>query len=132
MRVVADSHAIVWYVQGSSRLSASAEAALSEAERTDGIVVSVASLIDLWYVTQTTSGVTARDLATLRTALESSPRVALQAIDINIADAFTAIPRSALGDPWDRLIVATAQTLRLPLITRDGAIQKAALVTTIW
>src|SRR5690606_18810573 len=66
MRVVADSHAIVWYVQGSPRLSERASAALSEAEASDGIVVSVATLVDLWYVTQTTQGVTADDLVKLK------------------------------------------------------------------
>ena len=48
MRVVTDSHAIVWYVQGSPRLSESAASASSEAEASDGIVVSVATLVDLW------------------------------------------------------------------------------------
>ncbi len=70
MRVVADSHAIVWYIAGSPRLSDTAASVLREAEATDGIVVSVASLIDLWYVTQTTEAVTAADLGALRTTLE--------------------------------------------------------------
>ena len=48
MRVLADSHAVVWYLQGSDRLSAPAAQALSEAEETDGIVVSIATLVDLW------------------------------------------------------------------------------------
>lgn len=48
MRVVADSHAIVWYVQGSSRLAEAARSALVESEQSEGIVVSVATLVDLW------------------------------------------------------------------------------------
>lgn len=50
-------HAVVWYVQGSPRLSGEAAAVLADAEATDGIVVSVAMLVDLWYVTQTAQGV---------------------------------------------------------------------------
>jgi PIN domain nuclease of toxin-antitoxin system len=57
VRVVADSHAIVWYLQGSTSLSAPARAALAEAEADGGLVVSVVTLIDLWYVTQTTQTV---------------------------------------------------------------------------
>ena len=49
VKVVADSHAIVWYLQGSERLSAVAEQALIESEMTEGVVISVATLIDLWY-----------------------------------------------------------------------------------
>ncbi len=64
MRVLADSHAIVWHLQGSARLSATAASTLAEAETTDGVVVSIATLIDLWYVTQTTQKLTdARDRA---------------------------------------------------------------------
>jgi PIN domain nuclease of toxin-antitoxin system len=54
VRVVADSHAIVWYVQGSKRLSERAGEVLAEAEAERSLVVSVATLIDLWYVSQTT------------------------------------------------------------------------------
>lgn len=94
MRVVADSHAIVWYVQGSPRLSERAASALS--------------------------------------AMVASPKVDLHPIDVAVADAAVLIPRDALGDPWDRFILATAQALQLPLVTRDGRIQKTELVETVW
>ncbi len=132
MRVVADSHAIVWYVQGSSRLSGDGKAALAESERSDGVVVSVATLADLWYVTQTTQSVSGDYLTRLRAKLDASAKVDLHAIDVAVADAFTMIPRSLLTDPWDRFIVATAKALALPLVTRDGAIQESNLVETIW
>jgi PIN domain nuclease of toxin-antitoxin system len=132
VRVVADTHAIVWYLQGSQRLSAAANAALAEAEATDGIVVSVATLVDLWYVTQTTRAVTGADLTRLRDRLASSSAVALEPIDIAIVDATTSIPRDDLTDPWDRFIVGTARALAIPLVTRDGSIRNAALVPTIW
>lgn len=108
MRVVADSHAIVWYLQGSSRLSEPSHLALSESEATEGIVVSVATLVDLWYVAQTTKAVTADDLAQLRDLLMDLPSVTLQPVDAVIADGYTQIPRDVLADPWDRFIVATA------------------------
>lgn len=82
MRVLADSHAVLWYTQGSDRLSPRAAGALTEAEAAD--------------------------------------------------DATTSIPRKVLGDPWDRFIVATAQTLGLPLVTRDSAIRDSGLLPTIW
>ena len=74
MRVVADSHAIVWYVQGSRRLSEAGAAALAESERSDGVVVSVVTLVDLWYVTQTTQTVTMDSLSRLRTRLDATDR----------------------------------------------------------
>lgn len=99
MRVVADSHAIFWHVRGSDQLSKAAAEALSEAEQTDGVVVSVATLVDLWYVTQTTQGITADDLSRLRAKLDSSVKYVLEPIDALIADVSTTIPRSSLADP---------------------------------
>jgi PIN domain nuclease of toxin-antitoxin system len=131
VRVVADSHAIFWHPQRSPKLSAPAAQALREAG-THEIVVSVATLVDLWYVTQTTQAITTADLALVRAALEASDRVDLQVIDAAVADAYTAMPRSVLRDPWDRFIAATARALEAPLVTRDAAIQKAHLVQTIW
>lgn len=129
MRVVADSHAIFWYLRRSPSLSGTAADTLRAAEE---IVDSVATFVDLWYVTQTTRAITAEELALVRGTLERSIRVQLRVIDAAVADSFTQIPRATLSDPWDRFIVATAQVLGAPLVTRDTAIQQAGLVETIW
>lgn len=105
---------------------------MADAEASEGIVVSMATVVDLWYVTQTTKGVTVEDLAQLRSVMESSPKVDLHPIDLAVADATTSIPRDALGDPWDRFILATARALGVPLVTRDGKIRKTDLFETIW
>jgi PIN domain nuclease of toxin-antitoxin system len=132
VRVLADSHAIVWHLQGSARLSAAAASSLAEAEATDGVVVSIATLIDLWYVTQTTQKLTDANLTELRDMLASSPALILQPIDIAVVDATTSIARDLLTDPWDRFIVGTARALALPLVTKDSAIRASGLVPTIW
>ncbi len=132
MRVVADSHALVWFTQGSTQLSTRAADALSVAETDDGIVVSVATLIDLWYVTQTTKGVSTQALADLRQLIDEASTVHLLPVNADVADAYVTISREVLRDPWDRLIVATALALRLPLVTRDGPIRRSGLVETIW
>jgi PIN domain nuclease of toxin-antitoxin system len=132
VRVLADSHAVVWYLQGSDRLSDRAAQALTECEETDGIVVSVATLIDLWYVTQTTRKLTEVHLAGVRSVLLSSTAFTLHSIDLAVVDATTSIARDLLADPWDRFIVGTASALALPLVTRDEAIHDAQIVPVIW
>lgn len=53
MRVVADSHAVLWYLQGDQgHLLAAADKALRGAAQTERIVVSAEALIDPWYVGQ--------------------------------------------------------------------------------
>lgn len=132
MRLVADSHAIVWFTSGSPRLSETARTALREAQREHVLTVSVATFLDLWYVTQTTRQVTPDQLAELRQTLTTSPAVDLRPVDVAVADAFASINRAAIADPWDRLIVATALALAVPVVTRDQAIQESGVVETIW
>jgi PIN domain nuclease of toxin-antitoxin system len=132
VKVLADSHAVLWYTQGSDRLSSRAAGALTEAEATDGVIVSVATLVDLWYVTQTTKALTEAEVSEVREAIVTSPAFTLQPIDLAVIDATTSIPRDVLSDPWDRFIVATAKTLGLSLVTKDQAIHDSGLVATIW
>lgn len=132
MRIVADSHAIFWYVSGSARLSEHGRSVLSVAERERAIAVSFATFLDLWYVTQTTQGVTTAELDDLKQRLVSSDGVELRPIDDAVVERFTAIDRSLIADPWDRLIVATALALSVPLVTRDTRIRKSGIIETIW
>jgi PIN domain nuclease of toxin-antitoxin system len=132
VRVLADSHTIIWQSQRSPELSEDAADALLEAEETDGVVVSVASLTDLWYVTQTTKAVTEADLAELRKTMSASPELSLYPINEDVADTTTEIPLDVLRDPWDRFIVATAKVLDVSLVTKDRAIRDSGLVPTIW
>ena len=135
MRVVADTHALVWYLldDPDRRLSPAALAALERGESTDGIAVSVATVVDLWYVIRTRGTFTDEQLDQVLGLLRD-PETSLEAepITLDVAAAFRQIPRDALGDPWDRFITATAMALGLPLVTRDGRIRESGLVDTIW
>ena len=57
---------------------------------------------------------------------------AYQPLDLTPAHVFAADALRFNRDPFDALIVATAQTIRLPLITRDGDIRGSGLVRVIW
>lgn len=54
VKVVADTHVLVFYLFTPDRLTDTALDALLHAENTDGIVVSVATFADLWYASQKT------------------------------------------------------------------------------
>jgi PIN domain nuclease of toxin-antitoxin system len=135
VRVVADTHALVWYLldDPDRRLSPDARTALEQAESTNGIAVSVASVVDLWYVIRT-RGTFTDDQLNQVLGLLRDPKTSLEAepITLDVTAAFRQIPRDALGDPWDRFITATAMALDLPLVTRDRRIRESGLVETIW
>ena len=91
VRLVADTHALVWYLldDPDRRLSSAVLAALEEAESTDGIAVSVASVVDLWYVIRTRGTFTDDQLDRVL-GLFRDPNSSLQAepITLDVAGAF--------------------------------------------
>jgi PIN domain nuclease of toxin-antitoxin system len=135
VRVVADTHALVGYLLDDPDrwLSPDARTALEQANSTAGIAVSVNSVVDLWYVIRTRGTFTDDQLDQV-VGLGLDPETSLEAepINLNVTAAFRQIPRDALGDPWNRLITATAMACGLPLVTRDGRIRESGLVETIW
>jgi len=52
VRVAVDTHALLWYLQGSSQISAPARLAIDGAIHIGGIVVSTGTLFDLTYLTE--------------------------------------------------------------------------------
>ena len=132
MRVVADSHAIVWYGHDSPSLSGRARDTLDQAMESDGVVISIVTLVELWYVTQTTRGVSQEELDAISEQVSTSPTMGFSPIDEAVAGKFTTIDRDVLRDPWDRFIVATALAFDLPLVTADRRIQNSGLVEAIW
>lgn len=135
MRVVADSHAIYWYVISPDRLSDAARNALGEAEDTDGIAVSALTMPELWMATTRKRGARAiprSGYEILRTTL-LDPATNLTAAPLDAAAwrHFEALPRS-IADPIDGLIVATAQALGVLLVTKDRSITDAGVVDVVW
>ncbi len=53
-------------------------------------------------------------------------------LDQNTARAMRSIPRAAVPDMPDRIILATALQLGLPLISRDAKIHEAGVAPVIW
>ncbi|MBI3698717.1 MAG: type II toxin-antitoxin system VapC family toxin [Acidobacteria bacterium] len=130
--VVADTHAVLWYLLKSTALSPSALAALREAVRTgDRIYVASISLVETTYLVE--KGRAPRiALDRLTEAVQDvGTNLELVSLSLAVAQAVRSIPREVVPDMPDRIIAATALHLSLPLITRDRRIQ-AANVQTIW
>jgi len=53
-------------------------------------------------------------------------------ITTDVVAAFGSIPLPAIRDPWDRLIMATAIDLGLPLVSADAQIAATGLVEILW
>ena len=127
---VADTHALIWALLGSPRLSPAARAAMTVGG-TDSVGVSAISLVEVVYLEEKgrlPAGIFARissALATSAGALVAIP------VDAAIAQTLALVNRDSIPDMPDRIIAATALHLGVPLISRDGKI-RASSIKTIW
>ncbi|MCK4472686.1 MAG: type II toxin-antitoxin system VapC family toxin [Anaerolineae bacterium] len=129
--VIADTHAVIWYLLDSPRLSAQALAQF-EACRTDGVRVGVASISIVEIVYLVDKGrIPVETIPLLEESLEQRPLLEIVPLTQSIALAVRQVPREQVPDLPDRVIAATALYLGVPLISRDRKIRLSD-VTTIW
>jgi PIN domain nuclease of toxin-antitoxin system len=94
VRVVADSHVLVWYLTRPERLTALAFAALSDAEASgDGIGVAAVTLIDLWHATRTTSRpVTPGEFRAVKQVLSDASAIEWLPLTVEVAERYEDVP----------------------------------------
>lgn len=127
-----DTHALVWYVEGSPQLSAPALAALHMAQTLgEPIYVSSVSLVEIAYLVE--KGKLPAPLFDRIMQLLRQGQTVLTAVSftLDMAETLRNIPRSLIPDMPDRMIAATAQALGVALVSRDQQIQSSG-VPTIW
>jgi PIN domain nuclease of toxin-antitoxin system len=121
--VLLDTHAWIWTVDGDTRrIGRRSRQMIASAEARDAVRVSVATLFEI---------VALHAAGRLRLArpperwIDDSfdlPGVRLAELTRAVAVDAGFIPRTALADPLDRLIVATARQLGATLLSADSAI----------
>lgn len=132
--IVLDTHALVWWVNGDSELSPAAKAAIDkEIQDENGLILissisawEIALLVQKGRLTLTTN---VDDWLATVTEIEG---VRFVPVDNDIALQSTRLPGEFHPDPADRMIVALARHLSVPLITADNKIRAYKHVKTIW
>lgn len=124
MKLLLDSHVLVWWHDDDGRLGEGARRAIRAKE--NGVWVSVASVWEL-AVKQAAGRLTLRDpIADILRMYEFAPL----AIALPHATAAAALPRHH-GDPFDRMLVAQAQIEEMILVSHDAWIA-AYGVPVLW
>lgn len=128
MRLLLDTHALLWWFTDDERLSAAARQAI--ADETNDIFVSAAS---------------ASEISTKQRLgkLDSVPQAAERFAELVAADGFLHLPVTHLHalragaytlahrDPFDRMLAAQSELESLQLVTRDPVFQDFAS-QTLW
>jgi PIN domain nuclease of toxin-antitoxin system len=130
--VVADTHAVVWYLGNNPKLSPVAAKALDRATAGgDPILIPSISLVELTYLVEK-GRVPAQARKRLVDALaQPDGAYELAPLDGRVAAAVELIDRGVVPDLPDRVIAATALAAGVALVSRDGKI-RASQIQTIW
>ncbi|MHB1538503.1 MAG: type II toxin-antitoxin system VapC family toxin [Solirubrobacteraceae bacterium] len=124
MRLLIDSHALLWHLSDDPRLGPKASAAIeaSDAE----VLVSAASLWEIAIKVGLGKLEAPDDLP------ERLEPLGFRRLPVTVADAWRvrSLPHHH-GDPFDRLLIAQAQAESMPIVTGDPAFADYE-VTVIW
>ena len=125
-----DTHVWIWSVEGDARkVGRRARHLLARAGSEEGIRISPATVFEVTALHTAGRLRLAHPLEQwIRHALEW-PGVRIAELSPAIAIDAGSIPRSALADPLDRLLVATARHLDATFLTRDSQILEYASET---
>ena len=131
MKLLADTHAIIWWLDAKRNLSRAQSRALARVSATEPLLVSDISLWEvatLFEMGRIKLGLPVRDWLERAAA---APLVQRIGISPAVAAEVASLPSSFHRDPADRIIVASARVHGATLITSDRRIIDSGLVTTI-
>ncbi len=130
--IVLDTHALVWWVSGDETLSEKAKAAIERELDGGQIIVSVISAWEIAMLVEREKLLLSMDVESWLATVAQIEAVRFMPLDIDVAVKSVDLPGEFHKDPADRMIVATARKLAVPLVTKDEKIRAYAHVKTIW
>ncbi len=126
--VLADTHAILWYLTADPRISPSAIAAMDSATAAgDPIFVSAITRVEIQYLVEK-GRLSAEDQRILKPSIDDVQNPErLIPVDRTIVEALGQVHREEVPDMPDRIIAATAFSLGVPLLSRDRRIRASQI-----
>lgn len=128
MRLLLDSHTLLWLLKGTSELSQKARETISDADNEK--LLSIGSLWEISIKVGKGRLELDRPLSDFLAWVENHPRIRLLAIQSPHLLWLASLPAHH-RDPFDRLLVAQALSERCTLVSRDGMLD-AYGVSRLW
>ncbi|MEE8496595.1 MAG: type II toxin-antitoxin system VapC family toxin [Xanthomonadales bacterium] len=131
--IILDTHVLLWWVSGSDSLSTAANKVIKRT-LTEGSEIIISS-ISAWEISMLINKgrlILSMDVESWLDEVSQIDGVRFVPVDNEIGVKSTALPGEFHKDPADRMIVATARKLAIPLVTADEKIIKYEYVKTIW
>ena len=132
--IVLDTHALIWWVNGDSKLSARARKVIESEITVDGgkILVSAITAWEIAMLVNKNRLVLTMDLNEWLDTVRSIDTVQFVPIDNEVAVQSVQLPGDFHPDPADRMITALARHYSAMLVTSDDKIRSYRYVKTIW
>jgi len=132
IKIMADTHAAIWYLWLPEKLSPNAVKALDDEAGSGGrIGVSAITLCEIVYLAEKEK-INRNAPELFRDAILAADGVLEEIpLDLDVCSFLPRIPRAVVPDMPDRIIAATALYRNVPLITKDRRIAGSGL-KTIW
>ena len=122
-QVLLDTHVWLWLTQGSDRLQETLGlAAIEKARESGGILVSIISVWEVGMLAAKGRILARQDYRQWVNSAFEERDIRLQPMTLGIALESSSLPGEFHADPADRILVATARELNIPLITADARI----------
>ncbi|PCJ47153.1 MAG: VapC toxin family PIN domain ribonuclease [Gammaproteobacteria bacterium] len=131
--LVIDTHVLIWFVNGSKELSATAKKAIDAViAKEDEIIISSISAWEISMLIEKKRLVLSMDIESWLEQVEQIEGFRFMPVDNEVGHKSTRLPGEFHKDPADRVIIATARKLAVPLVTADEKIREYEHVKTIW
>ena len=125
---VSDTHALVWHLTSSPRLGSAAREAFAAADRGElRVYIPTIVAIEIIYLSERRRIPTEVLEQVIARGTVPGGSYALWPLDAATISAVRVVPRASVPELPDRVILATAIALGLPLITDDHSIRSASL-----
>jgi len=130
--VVLDTHAWIWWVNGSQEISEIALGHIERAVRNKSVFLSAISVWEVALLVERKRLRLTMDIQDWIAQTEALPFVKIVSVDVAIALKSVQLPGEFHKDPADRIIVATALRIGIPIVSKDEKIQSYPYVKTLW
>jgi len=131
MNALLDTHALVWWVDGSKKLAREQSRATERAASTGALFLSEISFWEIAMLVEAGKLTFREPLDEWLERAAAAPAVQRIGITPTIAREVASLSTTRNWDPADRILVATARVLGARLVTSDSRIIDSKLVPTI-
>lgn len=130
--ILLDTHVLLWWTDNTKKLSLVARSTIEKERASSELAISAISVWEVCMLVRSGDLTLRVDIDTWLTDLMLVPFLQVISVDANIAKTAVFLPAWSHKDPADRIIVATALRLGVPLVTGDAKMRAYKYIQALW